>query len=231
MKEVILMGNGPSLNELIEFGLHNIPPHIDTMALNSFYRYSEEVGWYPTYLGSFDSRVTPYHADSIIEWLDNPVTKKYVTCTCWLPEKYHNHPKVDHRKDHRVFNPEWYTHNTGFACSGHTAIKFLMSQGYDKIYLIGVDANYKDYIQGAAQDSNGGLYMVDTPDQNPNYFWNKYQQKGDKYNVPGKGGHIRSWEEVSHNIQRFNPNIDVVNLSKISEVPFFRKSSIDKELV
>jgi len=43
MKEAIVLGNGTSLNKLIDFGLNNIPKHIDTMALNSFYRYSEKV--------------------------------------------------------------------------------------------------------------------------------------------------------------------------------------------
>ena len=234
MKTAIILGNGPSLQKLLDFGLENIPKHIDTIGLNSFYRYSEKIKWYPTYIGSFDVRVTPYHFYDMVKYVENSNVKKFVCCDWALEyakadEEYYTHPKIHREKNQNGFNPEWYVDLNNMSCSGNAACKFLMKEGYTKIYLIGVDANYVDFIDGSKRDEGGGLIMDKTPEKNPNYFWDEYQVEGDEYNVPGKRGHILSWQETAHNVKKYKPNIEIINLSDISEVQFFKFSTIEKE--
>lgn len=229
--EIILMGNGPSLKELIDFGLENIPDNIDTFGLNAAYRYFNKVNWFPTYIGSFDSRVTPYHSHNILKMVENTNTIKFITVDPFLPKDLHGNENIEHLKDHRKYNPEWYTINRGYACSGHTAAKWCFQNGYKKIYLIGVDANYVDFLPETKRNSGGGLVIDKEVKKNPNYFTDDYQQQGDIYNIPHKNGHKSSWNELKENMDKnCKDNIEIINLNPKSEVKCFKFSDLKKEL-
>lgn len=222
-KPLIIMGNGPSLNNLISLDLHKVSKKYDTIGLNSAYKYFSKINWFPTYYGSFDSKVTPCQSKNIIEYIrnSNGKTQKYLTIKQFLPKQFLNIYFIDARNSHRHFNPNWWYSNTGDSCSGHNALKFALQEGYKEIYLIGVDANYIDYIDGAGSNGNG-LIINKKPINNPNYFHNDYQEVGDVYNVPHAGCHINSWNEAFVNIE-YNKhlNIKIYNSSKISKVKCF----------
>lgn len=241
-KRAMILGNGPSLNKLIEFGLENIPDDITTVGLNAAYRFYEKQGWYPDYFGSFDSKVTPFHSENIIKMLDDPkcTTKKFLTIGDFLDKPtWHGgyHPKVDARPNHKWFNPTWYlsfpnSRHTGMVSSGHNALKFLLQEGYDIVYLIGIDGYKTERLSETQNNPGGGLIMSKTPTDNPNYFLNDYQQGGDIYNPVNGGSHFVAWEEVKNNIHAAGKqnDIKIINLNIESQVKTFPFSSIENEL-
>lgn len=240
-KRALIMGNGPSLNKLIEYGLDKIPEDIDTVGLNAAYRFFEKEGWYPDYYGSFDSKVTPHHSVNIIKMLDRPecTTKKFLTIGDFLdkPSWHHGyHPKVDARPNHKWFNPTWYlaypnSKHTGMVSSGQSALKFLLQEGYTKIYLIGVDGYKVERLPQTRVMNGGGLMMQNTPTENPNYFMDDYQQQGDIYSPVNGRSHFIAWEEVKNNIYAANKQdeISIINLNPESQVKTFPFSTIEEE--
>ena len=65
--------------------------------------------------------------------------------------------------------------------------------------------DYVKFITECVQEDDRTLTIETTPETNPNYFFNDYQRKGDKYNKPnGKRVHMKSWEELSYIIQFIN---------------------------
>src|SRR5690606_27264732 len=92
--------------------------------------------------------------------------------------------------------------------------------GYRDIYLLGIDLNYVEQIPEAKVDGRA-LEITDTPQCNPNYFFDDYQQKGDRYNPPNRhpGMHLRSWEQLKVFLDTFPA--EVVNLNPDSAVKSF----------
>ena len=253
------MGNGPSLKKLIEFGFDNIPDDIYTVGLNAAYRYFDEIGWYPNCIGSFDPKITKGFLPGMLEMVkkEECTTEKILTLVSdgrsinpFLTQEILAGPiipELDARINHLWLNPTWYNHNTGSCTSGHNAAKFLLQEGYDIIYLIGMDNNYIDNVNlkvshklisslwDSDTTSKGNKFLDKTPEKNPNYFTDDYQKKGDILNYPGsdranENGNI-TWKELYDNLKMNDKLKDhrIVNLSDISNVPFFEFSTIEKE--
>lgn len=133
MKRALVMGNGPSLKKLIDFGFDNIPDDIYTVGLNGAYRYFSQVGYYPKCIGAFDPKITKGFAHGILEMMEREdcATEKFLTIGSFLPKDIFDdgyNPKIDPRLSHRWMNPVWYKHNTGVVSSGHNAVKYLMQE-------------------------------------------------------------------------------------------------------
>ena len=63
----------------------------------------------------------------------------------------------------------------------------MIHLGYKYIGIIGIDCNYVEIIEGAKKIDNNKsniLTIADNIKKNPNYFFDEYQIKGDKYNIP-----------------------------------------------
>ena len=104
--------------------------------------------------------------------------------------------------------------------SGANACSTAVALGYKKIVLLGVDCNYVEFVDGCVKDGPG-LKMEKTPDKNPNYWFDDYQQKGDMFNIPKAGLYqMNSWKYLSLNCPK---DVKIVNCSSISKIPFFPK--------
>ena len=246
MKRALLMGNGPSLKKLIEFGFDNIPDDIYTVGLNAAYRYFDEIGWYPNCIGSFDPKITKGFLPGMLEMVkkEECTTEKILTLVSdgrsinpFLTQEILAGPiipELDARINHLWLNPTWYNHNTGYCTSGHNAAKFLLQEGYDIIYLIGMDNNYTNNVNLKVSQSNGNRVLHETPEKNPNYFTDDYQKQGDLFYHPGPGANTNgyiTWKELHDNL-KINDKLGdhrIVNLSDISTIPFFEFSTIEKE--
>jgi len=113
--------------------------------------------------------------------------------------------------------------------SGANVCSVAVCLGYKKIILLGVDCNYVEFVDGCKIDGPGGLVMEKTPDKNPNYWFDDYQQKGDEYNVPaGMSFHMPTWNMFAY--KAVHAGIDVVNCSPISNLKCFRRSSLEEEI-
>jgi hypothetical protein len=112
--------------------------------------------------------------------------------------------------------------------SGANACSAAVCMGYKKIILLGVDCNYVEFVDGSKKDGPG-LIMDKTPDTNPNYWFDDYQQKGDQYNIPdGIKFHMPTWNMFAY--RAAHAGIEVVNCSPISNLRCFRKISLQDAL-
>ena len=104
--------------------------------------------------------------------------------------------------------------------SGANAVQCGILMGYKKIVLLGCDCNYTEKIKGVKM-VNQRLVVDKTPEKNPNYWFDSYQQKGDIFNVPkAELYQMNSWKYLSLNCPK---DVEIVNCSLESLVPYYKK--------
>ena len=226
-KTIVIMGNGPSLAD-VDFALLD---GYDTFGLNSAYRAYYRMDWWPTYHGCFDYRVTDNHEKSFVDLINTKKIKKhfyirnisnnnnfqFVNLLSFGTTDRMNSSVKDFANFHDNGN------------SGANACSVAVCLGYEKIVLLGVDCNYVEFIDGCKKDGPGGLVMEKTPDKNPNYWFDDYQQKGDEYNVPaGLSFHMPTWNKFAY--RAAHAGVEVVNCSPISNLKCFKKMSLKEAL-
>jgi hypothetical protein len=225
-KTIVLMGNGPSLKD-VDFSMLE---GYDTFGLNSAYRAYPRMNWWPTYHGCFDYRVTDNHQQSFIDLIESGKIKKHFYIKNISNKKnfqfvnmlpYGSTNKMNHTEECFI-----QFHDNGN--SGANACSAAVCMGYKKIILLGVDCNYVEFVDGSKKDGPG-LIMDKTPDTNPNYWFDDYQQKGDQYNIPdGIKFHMPTWNMFAY--RAAHAGIEVVNCSPISNLRCFRKISLQDAL-
>jgi len=226
-KTLILMGNGPSLAD-IDFNM--LDDH-DSFGLNSAYRAYPRLNWWPTYHGCFDYRVTDNHKDSFIDLIDSGKIKKHFYIRNLSDKENFQHINLlSFGSTNRMNNkPEHFKNFHDNGNSGANACSVGICLGYKKIVLVGVDCNYVEFVDGSKKDGPGGLVMEKTPDKNPNYWFDDYQQKGDEYNVPaGLSFHMPTWNMFAY--RAAHANIEVINCSPITTLRGFKRMTLDEAL-
>ena len=224
---IVIMGNGPSLKD-IDFSLLK---DCDTFGLNSAYRAYPRLDWWPTYHGCFDYRVTDNHRQNFIDLIESEKIKKHFYIRdISTKENFQFINLLPYGSTNRMNDSEECFssfHDNGN--SGANACSVAVSMGYKKIILLGVDCNYVEFVDGSKRDGPGGLVMEKTPDKNPNYWFDDYQQKGDEYNVPdGLKFHMPTWNMFAYRAAHFD--VEVINCSPISTLRCFRKMSLKDAL-
>jgi len=227
------MGNGPSLRS-VDFGLL---VGIDTFGLNAAYRMYRKMNWWPTYHGCFDYVVCEDHRkeyQSLINDESNGI-KKFFYIKDFDPS-----PRFQLVKLSGGFNPlsplcrstEDFKNFNDRGNSGANACQVAICMGYNKIILLGADCNYKEIVDGAKIYKDNGvnrLIISEDIKHNPNYWFDDYQQPGDKYNIPNINVFQKpGWEALATLCD--NTGIDIVNCSELSKLDCFRKSKLEKEL-
>lgn len=217
-KKILILGNGPSLKE-IDFMNLNIP----TMGMNSAYRYWEKYNWYPDFYISMDDKLIETHHLAMKDMVINKKIRSAFFADDmfdnWQPE-LKKHPRVysfgriglskffQSIDDHKMTTGAW-------------AVRFAAYLGFTEIYLAGIDCNYIEILPEAGFKPDGSLEMKETPQNNPNYFFEDYQQKGDKYNVPNPEVHqgrlhLDSFRVLKADCLKYDYGIKIYNLSKKS---------------
>jgi len=225
---LVVMGNGPSLKS-IDFDLLG---KFDTFGLNSAYRAYGRLNWWPTYHGCFDFVVTDSHRDNFADLTlkNNPIKRFFYL------EKLSNSKRLQKITLFRT-GYAWNSSESDFkkfsdgGNSGVNACQIGVCLGYKKIILVGVDCNYKEMIDGAKQVKDGNkkyLEMSKTPNKNSNYWFDDYQQKGDKFNLPQENKfHRPAWDKLA--VRSKNNGIDIVNCSPGTTLKCFRLSRLEDE--
>ena len=208
-KTLIVMGNGPSLKN-VDFEMLK---GFDTFGLNSAYRAYSRMNWWPTYHGCFDYRVTDNHKQNFIDLINSKKIKKHFYIRNLAKEDNFQFINLlpfgtTNRMNNSIKDFDSF-HDNGN--SGANACSVGVCLGYKKIILLGVDCNYVEIVDGAKKDGPGGLVMEKTPDSNPNYWFDDYQQKGDEFNVPaGLSFHMPTWNLFAY--RAAHANIELLNL-------------------
>jgi hypothetical protein len=226
-KTLIIMGNGPSLKD-VDFDMLE---GFDTFGLNSAYRAYPRLNWWPTYHGCFDYRVTDNHRDKFIELINSGKIKKHFYIRNLSDKENFQHVNLlpfgsTNRMNNKIEDFKNF-HDNGN--SGANASSVGVCLGYKKIILVGVDCNYVEFVDGSKKDGPGGLVMEKTPNKNPNYWFDDYQQKGDEYNVPaGLSFHMPTWNLFAY--RAAHANIEVVNCSPITTLRGFKRMTLKEAL-
>ncbi len=231
-KTCIIIGNGPSLKNFDFNKLNNV----STIGLNAAYRYWKRINWYPTYYCCFDLELMKTHHQNIRKLLlENKVKKIFVRSTFFDYE-----PDLKGHKDIYILeslNRSKYFKSIrpGLITTGGYVPRVAMYLGFKKILLLGIDCKYVEIIPEAKKIDNIKLEIVETPKSNPNYFFDDYQRKGDKYHIPNPNGniHLQVFNILKQDMQRFKFNIQVINCNKQSmlyEKNIFPYNDLDKEL-
>ena len=179
-QRVFLIGNGPSLNKT---PLHLLKNEY-TMCFNRFNIMFERLNWIPTFYSTVDERVAKDNANEI-----NKITQKIKYC--FFPDI---HPQ---NSDFRNFiknddNIYWLDlYRNGFyeelpkagmnGTVANVGLQILIYLGFNEIYLIGVDMNYKTPDSIIKNDNRN---WTSTSDDDPNHFDPRYFGEGKKYHRP-----------------------------------------------
>jgi len=241
---LIVVGNGPSLRDHYFDIIRE--KNIDTFGLNSAYRYFEKMGWYPTYYGCFDYALTESHNEEWSKMIldkDCPIEKYFLIerpsieaklphTTCFFPDEIRNHPKFVERPHNQdgLGYPEFGTRHQKISCTGANAVRTGIELGYKKIILIGHDATYvqstdmdgADFVEGCRYEISKDL------NENPNYFWKDYQRKGDLFHNPGDP--VPPWRTLAQCLEKYAPEVEVVNCSEGSRIDCFRFGKFEDEV-
>jgi len=217
-QRALILGNGPSLKG---FDFEQLKG-LDVFGMNAAYRYWDEIKWYPAYYSCLDLVVGLSHKKQIsrlIEKSDEYGIRLFLlrdNLIDQLGEIPNIHKVISFDQIRGGFPPLTApTISTG----SHTAA-WAVALGYKEVFLLGIDCDYVEIVDGASHAQGNELEIVDEK-ANPNYFFDGYQRKGDRYNIPNPGRdiHLESWREVARHIA-LTPSV-VLNANMLSKVDCF----------
>jgi len=194
VRRATVIGNGRTLKD---FDFKQIKE--DTIGLTMAIRHWYKIDWFPDYYVNVDHVVLRHHHKLIKKMIDEEKCKKgYLLSRSILQQipELKDNDKVIFLEDfqRQRGNPFQYLLDW---CSGSVAVLFSVILGYNDLQLIGFDCNYKEFLPETEQLPDGTLKITKTPDFNPNYFVDDYQQEGDIFNVPNLNSvHMPSWEHI-----------------------------------
>lgn len=181
--EVYVVGNGPSLKKDIIKALSGRT----WLGMNSAYRYWREINVYPTYYACLDPVVVESHASEIHKLIHDGKIEKF-----FLHQQFRA-IFPDLVSEQVVYLDEFLSKDKSLPFSklsldkqttGVLALRFVIEMDYENITLVGIDCNYVEEIKGAKSVKGYELEIAHQYDSNPNYFFEGYQTKGDRYQIP-----------------------------------------------
>lgn len=240
MKNILfVLGNGPSLAKIMNNDkyLNYVKQH-DTFCLNNFYKMMDKYKFTPTYYGCFDYVVNQNKKEDYSKLVLEETGIKEFYFIGSSQDRQSLYPKEVIDNDRFIkFNfvdkglegfseiSRGFDHFVNAGASGANALQIGIMKGYKKIILLGCDCNYVEKVDGSSTNAKGNLVINGTVDKNPNYWFPEYHSNGDTYNFPQTQIYqIGGWK----NIHKTCPSdVEILNCSEISQIPFFQKVNID----
>jgi hypothetical protein len=213
----VILGNGPSLKG---FDLTRLSGAAKSLGMNAAYRYWDGIDWYPDYYACLDDQlILTHHAEIRRLWQDRRISRFFLHGSFFehhpdligaegmtsldqvLPHWFRQRAAAQGWPD-LTGEPAFRTTDTTKITTGAWATRFAAWIGHGTLAIMGVDLKYVEILPEAEAAGGVALVMRETPTSNPNYFFDGYQQAGDKYNIPnpaqhGNALHIRSFELVA----------------------------------
>lgn len=222
---IVVIGNGPSMKKEYFDIIKN--KGIDSIGMNSVYRYLKYINWWPTYYLGFDSKVTSSHKSEFIKLINdnNNGIKEFIFYEENFPE-LKNNSRVTLKTSPPKFKNQHFSHVTTGSC----AVRFAIEKGYKNIILIGIDCNYKEKVaERELQKGTWGTFkLLEDPKDNPNYFFDDYQQKGDIYNIPNAPYHKASWIELATQKAKNKLKVEIYQANPNFKVSGFKNVEFEK---
>jgi len=203
-KIITVVGNGKSLKDF-DFELLK---NKEWVGCCLGFRHWEITGIYPTHYVCVDNVICKHHRYKILDMIKNKKCKSFVLCA----SIYHTDIKDELMKYESVYtiqelvlsdeNPFRYLVDF---CSGTTSVLYAYILSSTKINLLGMDCKYVEFLPECIENEDGSLTITEKIKDNPNYYFNEYQQVGDIYNKPNvEKVHKKSWWDLRNTIMLFN---------------------------
>lgn len=189
-----VIGNGPSLNDM---DLEKLSGET-TFAVNGFFLKAATLSWRPTYYVVEDHLVAEDRREEIIEF--SGPTKLFPANLAYCLPAAEDTVFFDHRP--RVSFPDGFDFSLDadeFTYAGCTVtftnLQLAAYMGFQKIYLIGVDADYA--IPADAEMTNtGGVTVLDMTSDDENHFDGNYFGKGYRWHDPQVDKMLQAYQEA-----------------------------------
>jgi len=223
---ILILGNGPSMKKEYFENIKEL--NIPSIGMNSAYRFYQRINWWPTYYVGFDSKVTASHRDSFIKMIKNHSNniKEFLFYKENFPEKeFEDYERLRLCGFPPRFQNQSYHHITTGTC----AVRYAISMGYKNIYLFGINSQYVEKVAERSLEPNttATFKLLETPKNNPNYFFEDYQLKNDVYNIPNSPFHLNAWRELALHKQMYSVNIYQTNKDfPLKEYPYISPEEI-----
>lgn len=224
-----VLGNGPSLRG---FDFERLGD-FDVFGMNAAYRHWDRIGIYPDYYSCLDLVVGLSHQEEIRRLIENA---KSLGIRAFLLRNNLIEALGSLKNSDLVINfdllkdglPELSA--STITTGSHTAA-WAVALGYREVYMLGIDCNYVEIVGEAKKGEGTELTIVEEPENNPNYFFDDYQQPGDRYNIPNpnRDVHLESWREVANLI--WDGKSRVLNANPLSKVDAFEFCDLEQMLV
>jgi len=224
---LFLLGNGPSINDFDFRLLRNVK----SLGMNAAYRYWGKTGVYPDYYICMDTVVTQSLKGEIYELIQNRV-KNGIQLFFLRKNLLDFYPDLKNVPEAVFFedymNSPYFEGIAQGITTGSFAALLGAMLGYKKIYLLGIDLDYVSQIPEAEKVTGNVLEITRDPDKNPNYFFDDYQRKGDRFNVPESSPnlHYKSWLMAKKRLERFGAH--VMNCNPKSKLDIFDYADINE---
>jgi hypothetical protein len=196
-KTAFVLGNGPSLARI---DLTALSPYA-AIGLNAAYRHWRTIGWRPRYYACLDLVVGLSHKDAIAELIEEGRIECFLLRANLIEAlgPVGRNPRVVSYEELRERAPELAA--APITTGSHAAL-WAATMGYDQIVLLGVDAAYKEVVEGAAQRQGIELEIV-RDGANPNYYFEGYQAPGDRFNLPNPRPdlHVNAWRRAARTLR------------------------------
>ncbi len=252
----LLVANGCSTRDLIDYGLDRLPKALLTIGMNFAYRYFERTDWFPDVYGFCDAKTLVNKVEDLAALVSrHPNTTfhaaRRVSQLC-VVRTDENADKLDACRTDRGLEKEYgfdrfrrtvtielpkapnlkeIKHGpTGVGLSG-----VAIGMGVKRILLIGADADYVERIPEAVDHPEDGhlpetyrrLIISKPIDKHPNYFFDDYQRVGDIYSTPRAAtSHITGWTSVAQ--LAAENGVEVINCSARSRIRDFPRRGLQE---
>lgn len=198
-KSLLILGNGKSL---AKYPFHKY--NVDTVGISQAFRYWRKIGWYPTYYVCLDRNINRTFARQIKHLVMNRKYNKIKRffLTTEILKKYPKLRKIScvhfveyvNKSKHRGFSGDT------LITSGSFAVRFGIYLGYQKIHLLGIDAQYKPIdVKWIRKVCNANQRLKRTINPEPDYFFVGYRAKGDYLHIPPR----RRWKSRTNHLLTF----------------------------
>ncbi|MFN4024858.1 MAG: hypothetical protein ACK4MQ_08495 [Hyphomonas sp.] len=234
-RTIFVIGNGPSLRGF-DFGRLS---GAETLGMNAAFRFWERIGWRPTHYACLDDALIDTHKDAILSLIEEGEIRSF----CLSGRILDHFPELSGRPNIRFLDsyvPFWHaergqkyglelldspffrTRFPDLLTTGAYSLRFAAELGYQRIALLGVDL---DYVPLAEAEPVNGLRLVvtETPSENPNYFFDDYQQVGDEFHVPNPESHdeelhVAAFAAVRDDFEAEGLDISILNSNPASRL-------------
>lgn len=230
-----ILGNGPSLRGFDFSRLDGV----DTLGMNAAFRYWDRIGWRPTHYACLDDALIDTHKADIRRLIEEGRIRSFFLSGRILEFQ----PDLAARANVRFLDsyvPYWHeTRGAAFGVeltespafrtawpnlltTGAYSLRYAAELGYKELILLGIDLEYQALPEAAEA---GGLRLVvtETPKENPNYFFDDYQQEGDEFHIPNPDSHdqelhVAAFEAVRDDFEAQGLGVQLLNTNANSRL-------------